>query len=54
MAVPRGKYFPWGTAQEALKREIEEELAAEIVVGELHTVEEHDYPKFHLTMDCFL
>ncbi|MBQ1720352.1 MAG: 8-oxo-dGTP diphosphatase MutT, partial [Lachnospiraceae bacterium] len=39
--------------QEALKREIREELDTEITVGDLiHTIE-YDYPKFHLSMDCF-
>lgn len=36
-----------------MKREIKEELATEIEVGELiHTIE-YDYPTFHLSMDCF-
>ena len=42
------------TPEEALKREIREELSAEINVGELLTTVEYDYPKFHLTMHCFL
>jgi 8-oxo-dGTP diphosphatase len=37
-----------------LKREIEEKLAAEITVGDLLTVVDYDYPKFHLLMQCFL
>ena len=42
------------TPQQALKREIKEELEAQIEVGELlHTVE-YDYPTFHLTMHCFV
>ncbi len=51
---PGGKIESGETPQEALKREIEEELDTEIVVGDLLTVVEHDYPKFHLTMQCFL
>lgn len=50
---PGGKIEPGETPQEALLREIREELTAEIEVGELiHTVE-YDYPTFHLSMDCF-
>ena len=50
---PGGKIEPGETPQEALLREIREELTAEIEVGELiHTVE-YDYPSFHLSMDCF-
>ena len=41
------------TSQEALKREIMEELATEIKVGELIDTIEYDYPDFHLTMECF-
>ena len=51
--VPGGKIEPGETPQEALTREIREELATEIEVGELiHTIE-YDYPNFHLSMDCF-
>ena len=50
---PGGKIENGETPQEALKREIIEELDTEISVGELiHTIE-YDYPKFHLSMDCF-
>ncbi|MDO4490933.1 MAG: (deoxy)nucleoside triphosphate pyrophosphohydrolase [Lachnospiraceae bacterium] len=50
---PGGKIEAGETPQEALKREIREELDLEIRVGELiHTVE-YDYPGFHLSMDCF-
>ena len=41
------------TAEAALCREIREELAAEIEVEEYITTIEYDYPKFHLSMDCF-
>ena len=51
---PGGKIEDGETPQEALKREIMEELDTVIEVGELiHTVE-YDYPAFHLSMDCFL
>lgn len=41
------------TPQEALIREIKEELETEIRVGELIDTIEYDYPTFHLSMDCF-
>ena len=41
------------TPQQALKREIREELDAEIEVGELLRTIDYDYPAFHLTMHCF-
>ena len=50
---PGGKIEEGETPQEALKREIMEELATEIVVGELIDTIEYDYPTFHLSMDCF-
>lgn len=51
---PGGKIEGDETPQEALKREIMEELDTEILIGErIHTVE-YDYPAFHLSMDCFL
>ena len=50
---PGGKIEPGETPQEALVREIREELTAEIEVGELIRTIEYDYPDFHLSMDCF-
>ena len=50
---PGGKIEPGETPQQALVREIREELDTEIRVGELLTVVEHDYPSFHLRMQCF-
>ena len=50
---PGGKIEPGETSQEALKREIMEELETEIEVGELIDTIEYDYETFHLSMDCF-
>ena len=50
---PGGKIEPGETPQEALKREIMEELETEISVGDLIDTIEYDYPEFHLSMDCF-
>ncbi len=50
---PGGKIEDGETPQEALKREIMEELETEINVGALIDTIEYDYPTFHLSMDCF-
>lgn len=50
---PGGKIEPGETPDQALKREIREELDAEIEVGEQVDRIEYDYPDFHLSMDCF-
>ena len=50
---PGGKVEPGETPRQALVREIQEELAARICVGDLIGTIEYDYPAFHLSMDCF-
>ena len=50
---PGGKVEPHETPEQALIREIGEELAADIEVGEKLITVEYDYPGFHLSMDCF-
>lgn len=50
---PGGKTERGETLQQALVREIKEELKSEIRVGEKLCTIEYDYPKFHLTMHCF-
>ena len=50
---PGGKIEEGETPQEALKREIMEELETDIKVGELIDTIEYDYPTFHLSMVCF-
>ena len=50
---PGGKIEEGESSQEALVREIKEELNAKIQVGELIQTVECDYPNFHLSMDCF-
>lgn len=51
---PGGKINEGESPKEALRREIREELATDIEVGELFTTVEYDYPKFHLTMHCYM
>ena len=50
---PGGKMEPGESPEEALKREIWEELETRIEVEQLVTTVEYDYPRFHLTMHCF-
>ena len=50
---PGGKVEPGETAEQAIVREIREELGADIKVTGFLTTVEHDYPNFHLLMDCF-
>ena len=51
---PGGKMEVGETPEQALRREIREELATEIEVGELLRTIDYDYPAFHLTMHCFI
>lgn len=51
---PGGKIEAGETPEEALKREIREELSTEISVDEFLCTVEYDYPAFHLTMHCYL
>lgn len=51
---PGGKTEPDETSEDAVVREIKEELDTEVEVIELLDTVEYDYPKFHLSMDCFI
>ena len=51
---PGGKMEVGESPQQALRREIREELDAEIEVDELLRTVDYDYPQFHLTMHCYL
>lgn len=51
---PGGKIEQGETPEEAVVREIMEELDTEVEVKELFDTVEYDYPKFHLPMDCFI
>ena len=51
---PGGKIEQGETPEEALKREIREELTTEICLEEFLCTVEYDYPKFHLTMHCYI
>ena len=50
---PGGKVEPGESPEGALVRELKEELAVDVIVGERICTVEYDYPKFHLTMHCF-
>ena len=50
---PGGKIEVGETPQQALIREIQEELTVKIKVGKLIDTIEYDYPTFHISMDCF-
>ena len=51
---PGGKIEPGETAEDALVREIQEELRVRIAIDSFLQTVEYDYPKFHLCMDCFM
>ena len=51
---PGGKIEPGESSQEALKREIQEELGVSIVIDQFFCTAEYEYTSFHLTMHCYL
>lgn len=51
---PGGKIKEDETPEDALRREIKEELAADIAVDRFFGTVDYDYPDFHITMECFL
>ena len=51
---PGGKIEPGESPEAALKREIQEELAVDIIIENLLCTTEYDYTSFHLTMQCYL
>ncbi len=52
--LPGGKVREGERADEALRREVAEELGVKVGAAWLYDTVEHDYPEFHLTMDCFV
>ena len=54
LEFPGGKIEPGETPEEAIVREIKEELDTEVEVIELLDTVEYDYPNFHLSMGCFI
>ena len=51
---PGGKMESGETSEQALVRELKEELAVDVLVGDFVCTVEYDYPAFHLTMHCYL